>query len=70
MARLTQRGPTIRIEQIPVVMQEFVVRIPPIWICLMRRVSRAVLVYIEAEEATVAEEVNDDDDAGDAGDQA
>ena len=31
----------------------------------MRRVARVILVYIQAEEAIIAE---DDDDAGDAGD--
>ena len=30
LARLTQRVPTLRIEHIPVVMQELVVGIPPI----------------------------------------
>ena len=67
---MTQRVPTIRIEQIPAIMQEFVVGIPLTWIHLMRMVARAVLVYIEAEEAAAAEEAADDDDAGDAGDQA
>ena len=66
MARMTQRVLTIRIEQIPTVMQEFVVGIPPIWIRLMRRVDMVVLVYIEAKEAAAAEEAyNDDGDAGD-----
>ena len=49
-------------------MQEFVVGIPPIWIRQMRRVFRAILVYIEAKEATTTEEANHEDDAGDAGD--
>ena len=35
MARLTQRVPNLHIEHIPVIMQELVVGIPPIWICLM-----------------------------------
>ena len=30
----------------------------------MMRVARAILVYIEAEEAAAAEGANDDDDAG------
>ena len=64
LGRMTQRVQTIRIDQIPAIMQEFVVGIPPISIHLMRRVSKAVLVYIEAEEAAAVEEV-DDDDAGD-----
>ena len=69
MAMMTQRVSTIPIEQIPGVMQEFVVGIPPIQIRLMRRVARAGLVYIEVEEAATTEE-DDDDDAGDAGDQS
>ena len=36
-------------------MQELVVGIPPTWICLMRRVARAVLVYMDSAEAAVAE---------------
>ena len=55
LARLTQRVPTLRIEQIPAIMQELVVGIPPTWIRLMRRVDRVVLVYIEATEAAAAE---------------
>ena len=51
-------------------MQEFVVGIPPAWIRLMRRVVRAILVYIESEEVVAAEEANDDDDVGDVGYQA
>ena len=46
LARLTHKVLTILNEQIPVIMQEFVVGIPSIWIRLMRRVARAVLVYI------------------------
>ena len=37
-------------------MQELVVGIPPICICLMGRVARAVLVYIDATEAAADEE--------------
>ena len=59
LARLTQRVPTLRIEQIPTIMQELVVGIPPTWIHLMRRVAREVLVYIEATKATAAEEVEE-----------
>ena len=70
MARMTQRVPTIQIEQIPTIMQEFVVGIPPTWIRLMRRVARVVLMYIEDEEATAAEEADDAGDACDVGDQA
>ena len=55
LSRLTQRVPTLRIEQITAIMQELVVDIPPTWIRLMRRVSKAVLVYIEAMEVAVAE---------------
>ena len=54
LAKLTQRMLTLRIEQIPAIMQELVVGIPPIWISLMRRVARAMLIYIEAVEAVAA----------------
>ena len=59
LARLTQRVPTLRIEQIATVMQELVVGIPPIWIHLMRRVARAMLVYIEAVEAVAAKQAEE-----------
>ena len=59
LARLTQKVTTLRIEQIPAIMQELVVGIPPTWICLMRRVARVVLVYIEAAEAVAAEEAEE-----------
>ena len=70
LARLTQRVPTLRIEQIPSVMQELVVGIPPIWIHVMRRVARAVLVYIEAAATEEAREQDDQDDQGSQGGQA
>ena len=54
--RITQRVPTLHIEHIPAVMQKLVVGIPPTWICLMRRVARAVLVYIDFVEAATAEQ--------------
>ena len=65
MARITQRVPTLRIEHIPVVMQELVVGIPPVWIRLMRRVAKAVLVYIDVIEAAVAEEAEEAQEQGD-----
>ena len=49
-------------------MHELVVGIPPIWIRLMRRVARAVLVYIDAAEAVAveqAEEAREQDDQDD-----
>ena len=76
LAKLTQRVPTLRIEQILVIMQELVVGIPPVWIRLMRWVARAVLVYIDvieaaaSEEAEEAREHGDQDDQGDQGGQA
>ena len=57
--RLTQRVPTLCIEHIPTIMQELVVGIPLVWIRLMRRVARAVLVYIDAVEAAAAEEAEE-----------
>ena len=56
LVSLTQRVLTLRIEHIPATMQELVVGIPPVWICLMRRVVRAILVYIDDVEAIEAEE--------------
>ena len=53
-------------------MQELVFGIPPTWICLMRRVAKEVLVYIEAmEDATVeeSEEALEQDDQDDQDDQ-
>ena len=67
LAKLTQRVPTLRIEHIPDAMQELVVGIPPIWICLMRGVARAVLVYIDVVEATVVEEAEESLLQGDQG---
>ena len=69
LARLAQRVPTLRIEQILVIMQELVVGIPPIWIRLMRRVPRAVLVYIDATEASATEEAEEAREQGDQDDQ-
>ena len=51
--------PTLLIEHIHATMQELVVGIPPIWIRLMRRVARAVLVYIDVVEAAAAEEAEE-----------
>ena len=59
LARLTQRVPTLHIQHILTAMQELVVGIPPIWICLMRRVARGVLVYIDVVVATAAEEAEE-----------
>ena len=59
LARITQRVPTLHIEQIPVVMQELVVGIPPIWIRLMRRVAKAVLVYIDVADAAATEQAEE-----------
>ena len=56
LARITQRVPTLWIEHIPTVMQEFMVGVPPIWIRLLRWVARAVLVYIDPIEAAEAKE--------------
>ena len=44
------------------------VGIPPIWIRLMRRVSRAVLVYIDAVKAAAAEEAEEAREQGDQDD--
>ena len=59
LAKLTQRVPTMRIEHILAIMQEYVVGIPPVWIRLLRRVAKSVLVYIDAVEAAEAEEAEE-----------
>ena len=69
LSRLTQRVPTIRIEHIPIAMQEFVVGVPPIWLRLFRRVARAVLVYRDEVEAAEAEEAKEARVPRDHGDQ-
>ena len=51
LARLTQRVPTLQIEHIPAIMQEFMVGVPPVWIRPLRWVARTVLVYIDAVKA-------------------
>ena len=45
------------------------VGIPPIWIHLMRRVAKAVLVYIEDVESIVAEQAEEAQDQDDQDDQ-
>ena len=69
LARITQRVPTLRIEHIPTIMEEYVVGIPPVWIRLLRQVARAVLVYIDVVEAIEAEEAKESRVQGDRGDQ-
>ena len=59
LARLTQRVPTLWIEQIPTIMQELVVGIPPTWIFLMRRVAKVVIVYIDAAKAAAVEQAEE-----------
>ena len=44
LARLTQRVPTLRIEHILVIMQEFVVGVTLVWLHLLRQVEREFLV--------------------------
>ena len=59
LARLTQRVPTLRIEHIPTIMQEYVVGIPHVWIRLLRWVARAILLYMDAVEAAGVEEAEE-----------
>ena len=68
MARLTQRVPTLYIEHIPAIMQEFVDGVPPVWILFLRWVAKAVLVYIGVVEAAEAKEVEEAIIQGDRGD--
>ena len=69
LGRLTERVPTIRIEHLPVAMQEFMVGVPPTWLHLFRQVARAVLVYRDAVEATDVEEAEEARGHRDHGDQ-
>ena len=69
LARLTQRVPTLRIEHIPAIMQEFLVGVPPIWIHLLRRIAKLVLVYIATVEVAEVEEAEEARVQGDCGDQ-
>ena len=59
LARLTQRVPTLQIEHISTTMQEFVVGVPPVKLCLLRRVAGAILIYIDAVKAAEAEEAEE-----------
>ena len=69
LTRLTQRVPTLQIEHIPTIMQEFMVGVPPIWIHLLRWVARVVLVYIDVVEVAEAEKDEEAKVHGDQGDQ-
>ena len=69
LARLTQRVPTLWIEHIPAIMQEFVVGVPLVWIHLPRQVARVVLVYIDVVESAEAEEAEEARVQGERGDQ-
>ena len=59
LARITQDVPTLRMERIPIAMQEHVVGVPLSWLRLLRRVTRVLLGYKEAVEVAPAEESND-----------
>ena len=59
LVTLTQYVPTLRMERIPMAMQEHVVRVPLSWLFLLRRVTRAVLCYREFLEAVMIVEVED-----------
>ena len=67
LARLTQKVPTLWIDHILAIMQELVVGVPPVWIRLLRRVARAVLVYVDVVEAAEAEEAKEARVQGDQG---
>ena len=50
-------------------MHEFMIGVSPVWICLLRRVARAVLVYINVVEAAEPKEDEEARVQGDRGDQ-
>ena len=45
------------------------VGVPPVWLCLLRRVAKAVLVHIDAVEAAEGEEAEEARVQRDHGDQ-
>ena len=59
LERLTQDVPTLRIDQIPMIMKEYVVGVPSTWLHLLRRMARVVLHYREVVEETTVEEAKD-----------
>ena len=59
LARITQDVSTLRMERIPMAMQEHVVGVPSTWLHLLRRVNREVLCYRDDVEATTANEGED-----------
>ena len=69
LARLTQRVPILRIVHILDFMHEFVVGVPPVWLCLLRWVAIAVLVYIDVVEDAEVEEAEEARVQRDHGDQ-
>ena len=56
LARLTQGHPTLWIEKIIIIMEEFLVEVSSTWIHLLRRVDRVVLHYREATKAATNDE--------------
>ena len=59
LSKFTHDVPTLRMQRIPMVMQQHVVGVPPSCLRLLRRVTRVVLRYQEAVEAVVVEEAED-----------
>ena len=56
---MTQGVPTMRIEWILIIMQEFVFGVPSTWIHLLRRIARAILHYREVVEAATTKEAEE-----------
>ena len=59
--RLTQDVPTLCIDQIPMIMQEYVVGVSSIWLRLLGRVARVILHCREVVEETATEEDEEKD---------
>ena len=60
LARITHHVPTLRMERIPMAMQDHVVGVPPSWLHLLWNVSMVVLCYRKAvAEAVATDEVEE-----------
>ena len=59
LSRLTHDVPTLRMDRIPITMQQHVVGVPPSQLFLLRTITRVVLCYHEAVDAVATEEVEE-----------
>ena len=55
LSYLTHDIPNLRMQRIPIDMQEHVVGVPPLWLHLLRKVSRTFVCYRKAIAEAAAE---------------